>query len=290
MGSTRTRVAARGGFTLVETLIALVLSSFVIALASHSFLVQNQFYALQTLRVGVQDNARAATELVAREVRNTAKDGVVVAGARTLTVRSPMVMALVCYRQGSANADVLSEGGQGALETNAVAGVALRNDSTWEYVTSTWASLDGTDTNSPIECESNGADTVGVRNDFYRLNGVNSVFTGGVQAGDVLMLFRETTFSIRTSELDPTTLGLFRADYGATAVEFATGIDTTAQFQYRTSAGSYVDTVTAGSLSAVDAVRIVLDSRKPPATGGTEDVTFGWSVNVPLRNVRGGGS
>ena len=104
------------------------------------------------------------------------------------------------------------------------------------------------------------------------------------------MLFRETTFSIRTSQLDPTTLGLFRSDFGGTAVEFATGIDTTAQFQYRTSAGSYVDTVAAGSLPNVDAVRLVLDARKPPATGGAEDVTFGWSVNVPLRNVRGGGN
>jgi len=286
----RARNVSRRGFTLVETLIALVLSSFVIALASHSFLVQNQFYALQTLRVGVQDNARAATELVAREVRNTAKDGVVVAGARTLTVRSPMVVAMVCYRQGSPNADVLSEGGQSALETGAVASVALRNDSTWEYVSSTWAALDGSDTNAAADCESNGADTVGARDEFYRLIGLNTLFAGGLQTGDAVMLFRETTFSIRTSELDPTTLGLFRADHGGTAIEFATGIDTTAQFQYRTSAGSYVDTVSAGSLSDVDAVRLVLDSRKPPATGGAADVTFGWSVNVPLRNVRGGGN
>ena len=60
----------RHGFTLVETLIALVLSSFLMVLVSHAFLVQNQFYATQTLRVGAQDNVRAATELMAAEVRN----------------------------------------------------------------------------------------------------------------------------------------------------------------------------------------------------------------------------
>ena len=282
---------AAGGFTLVETLIALVLSSFVVLLASHAFLVQNQFYSMQTIRVGVQDNARAATELMAREVRNATQDGVVVAGSRTLTVRSPIVMAVVCHRQGSPNADVLTEGGQDAIDTGAVAGVAVRNDSTWEYVRPpTWSSIDGLDTDAAADCAGNGADTVGVRPDFHRLNNLNTLIPSGVDEGDVVMLFRETTFSIRTSQLDGTTLGLFRADYGEAAVEFATGIDTTAHFQYRTSAGTYVDTVTAGALGDVDAVRIVLESRRPPATGGADDITFGWSVNVPLRNVREGGN
>ena len=41
--------------------------------------------------------------------------------------------------------------------------------------------------------------------------------------GDVLMLFRETTFSFRTSVMDTTTVGLFRQVYGGSAIEFATG-------------------------------------------------------------------
>jgi type II secretory pathway pseudopilin PulG len=284
------RLRRSSGFTLVETLIALVLSSFVILLASHAFLVQNQFYSTQTIRVGVQDNARAATELIAREVRNTAQDGVVVGGSRTLTVRSPVAMALVCHRQGSPSADVLSEGGEAALDVDAIAGVALRNGSTWEYVAAAWATLNGSDLNSAAECATNGADTVGVRDDFYRLTDLNTIFSGGVREGDVVMLYRETTFSIRTSQLDSTTLGLFRADSGGTPVEFATGIDTTAHFRYRTGPGTYVDTVPAVSLGDVDVVRIALESRRPPATGGADDITFGWAVNVPVRNVRQGGN
>lgn len=281
---------ATAGFTLVETLIALVLSTLVLALASHAFLVQTEFYSFQARRVGVHDNARAATELVARDVRNVAQDGMVVAGRRTLSLRSPIAIALVCHRQGSPNADVLSEGGQSALDVDAVAGVALRNDSTWEYVATTWALLDGSDLTSADECAANGADTVGVRDDFYRLTDLNTVFVSGVREGDVVMLFRETTFTIGTSQLDSTTLGLFRADYGGQPVEFATGIDTTAHFEYRTAAGTYVDTVTAGALSNIDAVRIVLEATRPPTTGGGEEVRFGWSVNVAPRNVRAGGN
>jgi hypothetical protein len=103
--------------------------------------------------------------------------------------------------------------------------------------------------------------------------------------GDVLLLFRETTFRIQDSELDPGRLALFRQIYGGSLVEFASGMDTTAQFQYRTGGTTYADTVIAASLDDIDAVRIVADARKPARSGGQQDVTFGWSVNVALRNV-----
>ncbi len=268
----------------------MVLSSFVLALATHAFLVQNQLYSLQTVRVGVQDAARASTELVAREVRNVPRGGLVVAGRRTLTVRTPMALSTVCYRQGSPDADVFSEGGEDGLEVGAVAGVAMRNDSTWDYQSSTWAALDGGDGSSAANCAATGADTVGARGAFHRLLDLDNLFTGGAAEGDVIMIYRETTFTIATSLLEPTGLALFRADYGAAAVEFATGLDTTSHFEYRTSVGTYVDTVTAASLSAVDAVRIVVDSRGPAVTGGAQEVLFGWGVNVPLRTVRSEGN
>ena len=62
------------GFTLIETIIALVLSSVVILLVSSTFLVQNNYYSSQTQRTGVHDNARAATELIASEIRSTMED------------------------------------------------------------------------------------------------------------------------------------------------------------------------------------------------------------------------
>jgi len=82
-------------------------------------------------------------------------------------------------------------------------------------------------------------------------------------------------------------MGPFRQVYGDSLLEYATGMDTTAQFQYRTGGSTYADTVTAGSLASIDVVRIVADSRKPAESGGMADITFGWSVNIALRNVRG---
>lgn len=276
------------GFTLVETLIALVLSSFVIILASHSFLVQNRFYATQTLRTQAQDNVRAATELMAREIRTAVEGGIVVAGPRTLTLRTPVANTLVCSRQGAPNLDVYNDGGEAALDTDEVAGVAHRDPATgdWEMVNETWAALDGSASSPAGNCADNGADTTGVSGSFHRLAVSGSTFSDNPQNGSVVMLFRETTFKIQPSELEPGSLAVFRAAYGDSLVEFATGVDTTAQFRYRMVGGGFSDTVSVGSLASIDAVRLMADARRPAPTGGVEDITFGWTVTVPLRNVR----
>ena len=106
----------RGGFTLIEAVVSMLLSSLVIILVATTFLVQNQYYATQLQRTGAQDNARAATELMATEIRSVMDDGIVVAGPQTLTVRSPIVLAAVC--NGLPNQSfVHSPGGEAAVDT-----------------------------------------------------------------------------------------------------------------------------------------------------------------------------
>jgi len=259
----------------------------VILLVSSTFLVQNNYYSSQTQRTRAHDNARAATELVASEIRSTMEDGVVVAGKRTLTIRSPIVLGLICDRPSATSDDVHTEGGQSGLDAQEVAGVAFRDATgAWEYQNATWGMLDGSDVSSASDCAANGADTTEATSEFHRIVGLQGLFTPAPQEGDVVMLFRETTFKIQTSELDPASLGLFRGVYGDSLVEFATGMDTTAQFQYRTGGSTYADTVSASALGDIDFVRIVADARKRAQTGGRDDITFGWSVNVAIRNIR----
>lgn len=263
---------------------ALVLSSVLIMLVSTTFLVQNQYYASQILRAGAHDNARVATERVASEVRATMPAGILVAGPRTLTVRSPIVVAMVCDRQG-ADAHVHFEGGLGGLDADEVAGVAVRDSTTgaWSYESATWATLDGGALQAATRCVAAGADTVGASAEFRTLGQLDVLFGAAPARGVAVMLYRETTFKIQESELDPGRLGLFRGIYGGPLVEFATGMDASAQFQYRTGGSTFADTLTSTSLADVDAVRIVADARKPARTGGQDDVRFGWAVTVALR-------
>jgi prepilin-type N-terminal cleavage/methylation domain-containing protein len=279
-------VHGRAGFTLVETIIALVLSSVVVILVSTTFLVQNQYYSDQTLYAAAHDNARTATERVASEIRSVMEDGFVVAGRRTLTFRTPMLLAVVCNRS-FLDIDVHNENGEAGIDTDEVGGVGWLDLSTgdWSYRTTTWAFVNGSGGTPAASCASNGADTAWAASSFHRLRGFFLLYLSVPDPGDVVMLYRETTFKIQSSVLEPGTLGLFRGSYGQSPIELATGIDSTAQFQYRTGGASYADTITAANLDNIDAVRIVADARGRSASGGQGDVTFGWSVNIVLPNV-----
>jgi hypothetical protein len=263
-----------------------MLSSVIIILVSTTFLVQNQYYSEQTLHAAAHDNARTATERIASEVRSVMKGGFFIAGKRTLVVLSPMVLAVVCDR-ASALVHVYNEGGQAGIDTDEVAGVARLNVATgdWTYRYALWSTIDNSDGSAVAACAANGAVTTGAPSSFHTLRNLGTLFGSTPNEGEILMLFRGTTFRIQASVLEPGTLGLFRTSLLNPLIEFATGMDSTAQFQYRTGGATYVDTVASGSLVNIDAVRIVADARKRAVSGGQDDVTFGWSVNIVLPNV-----
>ena len=281
----------RRGFTLLETLIALVLSSLVIVLVSSTFLAQNQAQATNAALASAHDNVRAATDLVARELRSSMRDGIVVAGPRTLTVRSPVAVVSVCGQSGffGTNVDVHVDGGVSALATDEVAGVAVLDASTgeWDYERTTWSFINGGSSGSAARCAGNGADTLNVSDQFHSIRRLFFLYGlfGIPDVGDLVMLFLEITFQIGPSSLEPGTLALFRQPYGSAAVEFASGMDTTTAFRYRTGGGSYQDTVTAGSVGNVDGVRLVMNARKSSGAGPDGEVSFGIATNLLLRNA-----
>ncbi|MGD8280290.1 MAG: hypothetical protein PVJ80_04285 [Gemmatimonadota bacterium] len=253
---------------------------------SGTFLAQSQYYSAQTLDVDVHDNARVATERLASEIRSSMEDGFVVAGPRTLTLRSPIALGGVCDLAGS-DVVVYFEGGSSGLDIDEIAGVGLRDGATgdWTYQNATWASLNGGTVGAAAACAANGADTTSATSEFREIVQLGTLFGAPPNPGDLIMLFRETTFTIEASVLDTMTLGLYRQAYGGSVVEFATGMDTTAQFQYRTGGSTYADTVAGSSVDDIDAVRVVADARLPARSATQEDATFGWSVNVAVRNL-----
>lgn len=274
------------GHTLVEAVISLLISSLLVFLVGTTFLVQNRLYATNVLRAAAQTDARSASELIATEIRSVMSGGVEVAGKHTLTVRAPMGVAVVCAQTGS-TVHVYSGGGEAWLDTAEVAGVARRDTlGAWTYASAKWSQLNGEDGRSPAYCAyQSGSDTTGASSDYHQLRELESL-VGYPDNGELVMLFRETTFSVGRSEMRKGSLGLFRAASDGQALEYATGMDAASGFQYRLGGGEYVDTVPESRLGLVDAVRVVAEARRPPPTGGQEDVTFGWSVNVALRNVR----
>ncbi len=277
----------RSGFSMVETLVALTLSGVVLMLVSTTFLVQNRYYQSQREYAATHDAARALTERVAGELRSVMPGGIAVAGARTLTLRSPIVLMGVCEIQ-SPRVHLYNEGGETPLVTAEVGGIGWLDETTglWTYREASWSYLNGGGgTAAANRCATNGADTAWAAPEFHRVENFQTLFGSLPQPGDVLMLFRGTRFQILESTLEPGRLALFRRVGAGPLVELVTGLDTTAKFQYRTGGTTYADTVVAASLGSVDAVRIVADARRPAPTGGAGALTFGWSVNIALRNA-----
>jgi len=276
----------RSGFTLIEAIVSLVISSALVGLVSTVFLVQTDFYGRQVQRTVAQDNARSVTELVATELRTTMKGGLLVANDTQLVVRSPIKLAAVCALQ-SVFTHVFYEGGQTELDTAEMSGVALYDSATssWSYGATDYASLDQPGENPEQKCGAVAADTSGGEGHFNTLKRLKQVTGLDPVVGGLVMFYRETEFVLTESTFQPGTVGLYRGTYGETLVEFASGMDPTAQFLYRTGGTAYTPSVSAYALFTVDAVRFVAATRVRAQSGGGNDVTAGWSVNVPLRNV-----
>ena len=281
----------RGGFTLVETLIALMLSTLVIVLVSSTFLAQNRYQAHQVVLADVHDNARAATDLVARELRSSMRGGIVVAGNQTLTVRSPVAVASVCARSGffGTTVDVHFDGGLAQLSTDDIAGAAIYTESSesWDYAPASWAFLNGGSFGTAARCAANGANTTDAVGEFHSIRRLFLLFGFSQipEVGELVMFYRETTFTIGPSALDPSGLALFRQVNGGTAVEFASGIDTTSEFRYRLGPGSYQDAVAVGSLHLIDGVQLTMAARRRSEAVPDRDVSFGLTTTLLLGNV-----
>jgi len=266
--------------------VSLVISSALLALVSTVFLVQTDFYGTQLQRATAQDNARSVTEIVATELRTVMGGGIEIASDTQLVVRSPIVLAVVCALQGN-RVHVHMEGGKDAVDKDEVGGIAVYNDttSTWSYYTATWGYIKAGHNGSADRCASQAADTAGGADDFMRLRRLKSLHGSVPPIGTLLMLYRETEFLLTESVLNPGSVSLYRTAYGETPEEFASGMDTTAQFMYRTGGTGYANSVPPAGLSLIDAVRLVATTRVRAQSGGRDDITAGWTVDVPLRNV-----
>lgn len=280
----------RGGFTLVEAIIALTLSSVLVILVGTVFLVQSEFYATQLARTAAHDNARMLTELVASELRSLTDSAIFLADSTRLAARSPIVGAIVCAHGSGNRVSVHLPGGTAGFDTDDVSGVALVDTATsrWLYYDRSWSNIHQSGGSPAAGCAAAGADTTGgAAAHFVDFRGgtLTTGFGYKPPVGATLMVYRKVEYRIQTSTMDATARALYRGTYGSTLTEVVTGLDTSAKFQYRTGGSTYASTVTGASLGAIDAIRIVAQARKRPESGAADVVTYGWAVNVHLRNV-----
>lgn len=99
------RVTARRGFTLVETLLALVLTSLTLAVVYRALLVQQRTVAIQAQRSAVETNLRTAAAFLAAELRDVSSSlpdtDLLAVAPESVTYRAMRGTAFACRATGS---------------------------------------------------------------------------------------------------------------------------------------------------------------------------------------------
>jgi prepilin-type N-terminal cleavage/methylation domain-containing protein len=274
----------RQGFSLVEALIALVLSSALLALATTVFVAQSRFYRDLTERSKLQESVRATTELVAADVRALTEGSVVTATADRLVARIPLAVGVACGSQGQNRYTYLALDGEPVTEGDKSGVGILDSDGDWKYFDRSWSQLYGgsAEASTITSCAASGVDTAGPKTDFVRLRLPGGQGGNEMIEGRQIMLYAETVIRFAASDLQPGHLALFRG-VDPELVEFATGFSDDSEFEYRVN-GVWQTTVSGAQLEDIDAVRIALEASSLDPSGPAD---FGWSIDVPLRNVDG---
>jgi len=281
------RSSSRGGFTLVEALIALTISTILVGLVTSVFVAQGDLYDDVVRRSEAHADVRSVVDLVAGDVRGGSEGSFVVAAADQMVLRVPVTVGIVCDIQGSAVFTYLPRSGAG-LDTASVAGYAFRDAAgVWSYVADTWNGLyNSSGTAVKDECGTAGMDTTAVpAAHFVEMGGPGSHTYA--RAGAPILLHRDLELRLQASALDASVTGLFRGSYGSPLVEVASGLGASSGFEYRTRGDdTFTSSVSGTDLANIHAVRVTAEAVAPPGGAGLDPLVYERSRVVPIRNER----
>lgn len=268
------------GFTLVEMLVALVVTGILAGGVISLLMRQNAFYSETDDVVFAEQSLRATADLVASELRMASPDDVVEAAADRVTFEFDKVRAVVCMVDGNDVYYYVVDETDNA-NVGAQVGVAFRNPYSTtgyqydrSYTKSQSIALDKTDAIATT-CEADGGPTPTTDN-YYRFRRIASwdAAVGPPADGAYLRFFGRLTYEFGPSGFGTGT-ALFRGSQ-----ELASPFRSDAGFSYVMADGSVVSSTT--DYGNIRKVRI-----SATAVGeGTNrhDVARDLSYDVTLRN------
>jgi len=286
------------GFSLVEALIATVLGTLVIALVVSVVVAQGGYFGDVHTRANLQETVRSSADLLREELQTVLRGGILTAESDRLVALVPVAMGVVCGEvEGppgkgkgvgkgkgpvSAAPAYLPLPGGGA-DTDRVTWYAIRDEiGDWLFHDSNPVVAGG---NPAGICEDVGADTDGAKGDFRNLSGMESPALPEV--GNLVALLSEVGFRFDGSVLGPGTIALYRQEAGGPEVEFASGLNSNARFQYRRQGETtFQDEVTgAADRATIVEIRVVASAESLDERGGAGPLSYEWDLRIPLRNA-----
>ncbi|MBI5600712.1 MAG: prepilin-type N-terminal cleavage/methylation domain-containing protein [Gemmatimonadetes bacterium] len=259
MTTSRTRLRARRGFSLIELLITIVLVGIIGVAAGRMLMSQTRFYS----RLAGQKDARSVTRN-ARNIIQTelamvqADNGVVAASNDSIRVRMPIMWGVFC-----SNSTIMYLPYDSAMFAMAsYAGYAIKDTTaagTYSYTSASSAPTAGTATN----CTASPVDITAPTNGGYRALSPTATAT----AGSPVFLYQEVTYKFASSGLFSGKRGLFRRVANGTYEELLAPFDTSAKFRFY---NLFADTAQTAvpTLANIRGVELMLDAQSPTRTSG----------------------
>ena len=306
------------GFTLVELLVAFVLFAIVMGSTVSLLMSQRALYDVQSDRMALQRNVRAAVDLVASELRSIPAGGVIEGSADSVVVRYPIRWGLVC---GYLNKTVAKDGDPDVPAPDAElylptmtdpiysaesqSGLGFRGaDSVWVFVDDDGSPQPWEDSlyiESTVFCTAGPG--VKVRTDTYdkegnlvtaadtmipeyrRFMGYYSYVGSEAYSGAQVIAYTEVTYRFSASVFEPGTRALFR-NTSAGEQELSGLFDTDSGFEYVVENGTVYSDLPSGQEDNLIEIRIKAFATKDnPAGGTTRTLDYDATVEVPLRNL-----
>jgi type II secretory pathway pseudopilin PulG len=286
--------AGRLGFTLVELIISFMLFGVIMTSAVGLFMSQRAMYSVQTDKISVQTNVRAAVDLVANELR-TLPDAAVLMGRRdSVTVRYPFRWGLVCGPTGtgppSPDARIYLPDADDLFSGDAQAGIALRDTAgVWTFTDDTtepWE--DSLSIGATVACTEGASATVEAGDTAvadYRLWIDFYTYTGGEAfGGQQIIVYGEVTYRFGASDFEPGTRALFRVTSDG-AQELSGLFDDDAGFVYVLEDGTEHEVLPAGREDDVAIIRVEAFGAAASSVNPGSELSYDATVSVTLRNA-----
>lgn len=290
--------SARAGFSLIEIILAAVLSSLIMAGAMSMIFTQTRTLQQLDERTQQMDLARSANDLASGEIAHLTRESAIAAAADSFAFKLPISWGVVCGEIGKQKKPKgkLKKGPQPTTETIAIyleplprslgapnpQGFGLSADGiTWTFFpVSDWSALGIQASSTAVEpCLDEDAAT----GDFRIFPGM-SARIGYVPAERTLMLtYINASYSLRPDNQGVGGISLFRTT-AAGRERLGGPFSSQAGFRYRLSDRSEAATVSAADLDKIEWVRISLPSVARDSRFTSEAlVTQPW---IPLYNSR----
>jgi prepilin-type N-terminal cleavage/methylation domain-containing protein len=269
------------GFTLVEALIAMVVSGFLASAMLALVLGQSRFYERMDDQIWAEQTNRATIDLMLSELRQASTGDLIAAESDSVSIRFDIIRAVVCDSTAADEATLMAYDSIAAWGlAGGFIGTAYSDPyvEDFEYVDG-WLPTTGSTGSTPkATCVANGAPGTGTDNTFATMTGWGAQFTNGVpDRGAFVRFYGRLTYRFAASTFFESRAALWRGAQELTG-PFVNG----AAFSYVMANGSVQNSVASGSFDQVRAIRVTATAVGDGAN--RYNVQRDLEFEIPFRN------